>query len=335
MIPRRIVLARPFEGAPKPEDFALADDAIVAPGDGEVSARVIALSLDPYLRGAIAGRHMGETAVPVGGQIPGRALAQVTESRAEGLAPGDLVVGETGWRTHATAPADSLRKVDARVRPATAHLGALGMPGLTAWAGVAKLLDVKAGETFVVSAATGGVGSVAGQIAAMRGGRAVGIAGGPEKCRIAVERFGFADCVDYRAADFPARLKAACPNGIHAYFDNAGGDVLQQALLQLAIGGRVVLCGLMAQYNGDAPPAAINAGLLIGKRATVKGLVVYDFYGEQEAFAATAARWLAAGTLKILEDRVRGLEAAPEAFARLMRGGNVGKALVMVGEEPT
>lgn len=331
---RTITLARTFEGVPKVSDFSEGNETPPPLREGELRVRVIALSLDPYLRGAIAGRHMGETPLPVGAVIPGRGLGQVIESRAPGFASGDFVTGEMGWREEAAVSGAVLRKVDGRVRPLTAHLGLLGMPGLTAWAGVKRLAAVKAGDTFVVSAATGAVGSAAGQMAKIAGARAVGIAGSDEKCRLAVSHFGFDACVNYRAPGWEARLREACPKGIDVYFDNAGGDVLQQALVQLAVNGRVILCGLMAQYNGDAPPAQINAGLLIGKRAHVMGLVVYDFYGEHEAFAAEAGAALASGQLKLLEDRATGLAAAPAAFVRLMRGENQGKALVMTGAEP-
>jgi NADPH-dependent curcumin reductase len=331
---QHVVLAAAIEGAPRADHFRVEDCPMPEPLPGQILTRIIYLSLDPYLRGVISGRHMGEGPILPGQTIPGRGIGEVVVSRADGIAPGDIVLGETGWRAHAALDVQTVRKIDPSVAPLSAHLGVLGMPGLTAWAGMLKLAEVKAGDIVLVSAAAGPVGSTAGQIARMKGARAIGLAGGPEKKRLVVEHFGFDACIDYRDPDWRAQLKAACAPGPSVYFDNVGGDVLQAALQDLAIGGRVILCGLISQYNGDAPPAAINAGLLIGKRATVKGLVVYDFYPWQEAFLAEASLWLRAGTLKMLEDRSVGLAQAGAGFARLMAGQNIGKALVAVGPEP-
>jgi NADPH-dependent curcumin reductase len=256
----------------------------------------------------------------------------VIASRHADFELGALVLLETGWQELQLSDGVGVRKLDAEIKPLSAHLGVLGMPGLTAWAGVQERLKVVAGETFVVSAAAGAVGSAAGQWARLAGARVVGIAGGAEKCRYVIEELGFAAAVDYKTADWPARLAAACPGGIDAYFDNVGPAVLEKVLDLLKPYGRVVLCGLPAQYSSGIP-STVPLTPIIVKRATLMGLVVYDFESRFAEFYETARAAFVAGQLTAREDRAAGLESAPAAFVKLMNGNNFGKSIVVVAED--
>ena len=335
MIPatqQRVVLARMPDGVPVCEDFRLVEAPVGAPADGQFLATTIHLSLDPYLRSAIAGRHPGHGPLAVGDMMPGRGTARVVASRHPRYREGDYVLLETGWQQYVVSDGRGARRLDAREAPLSAALGVLGMPGLTAWAGTITLGAARPGETFLVSAASGAVGSAAGQLARIAGCRAVGLAGSPEKCRLAVEHFGFDACVNYREPTWREALAAATGGRVDLYFDNVGGDALAAALDLLAVGGRVVLCGLIGQYNAGVP-LTVPLASIIKKRARVTGLVVYDHEPEFEAYLACARRWVAAGRLRFHEDRSVGLASAPAAFVRLMEGRNVGKALVVVCPE--
>lgn len=329
-----VVLVRDIDGPPCAADFKLR--AVEAPshGEGEILVRTIYLSLDPYVGSILRGRHFNESRPRAGDVVPGRAVAEVLQSRAPGFAPGDLVRVETGWRSLAVAPASGAAKISRDEGPLSAQLGAAGMPGLTAYAGMKHLAKVGGGEHVLVSAAAGGVGGAAGQIARILGAeKVVGLAGSAEKCARAVETFGFDDCINYRAEGWRDDLKLAFPRGIDLYFDNVGGQALDAALAQLAHYGRVVLCGLASQYQTAERPAGPNPGMFIAKRAQVFGLVVYDFEHEQEAYSRMASAWIREGRLAVLEDRAEGLVQAPSLFEKLMRGENVGKTIVVVGPE--
>lgn len=333
MIPdtqRQVLLRRFPEGMPEASDFALADGPVERPAEGEFLSRTLYLSLDPYLRGVISGRHLYAEQVGPGEVMPGRTVAEVVESRHPDFSPGDIAVCSNGWREYGlSAGAVDLRKVDAKAAPVSTAVGILGMPGLTAWAGLLHLGEPMPGETVLVSAACGPVGCMVGQLAQIAGCRAVGIAGGPEKCGIVKEEFGFAECVDYKAGSLPVMLKEACPDGVDVYFDNVGGDVLAAAMANLAVGSRVVLCGMMSGYNNTGPPPPGPSLIpLIVARATVRGLVVYDHEDKQADFLRACTRWLQEGRIRYREDIAEGIENAPQAFCRLMRGKNVGKALV-------
>jgi len=335
----QIQLARQPEGAPKVDDFraAAADMPNVRPGT--FLTRSIALSLDPYMRGAIAGRHMGHTRLNQGDVIYGRCVAEVMESKHAGYAAGDIVVLESGWQQFYLSDGgarDQVRKVVRRTDiPLSAHVGVLGMPGLTAFAGVEKLANPALGSTFVVTAAAGPVGGTAGQLAKAKGCRVVGIAGSDEKCRIVTAEYGFDACINYKHADWPARLKAGCPDGIDTYFDNVGGEVLDQIVTQLNLRGKVVMCGLMSQYNriADGASHGHNLGTFVSKRAQLLGLVVYDYADKMTEFHKAAIPLMRAGRLSIREDRVEGLENAPALFVKLIAGDNTGKALVGIAPE--
>ena len=326
-----ITLVRTPNGLPVEADFALGHAELAAPQDGEVLVRVIALSLDPYLRSAMAGRHMSGAIAP-GTVVRGEGLVEVLHSRHPRMQAGQRWVAFCGWRSHALLDAATVaqaRPVSDDVKPATLALGVLGMPGLTAWAGFKLLADAKAGDSLVVSAASGPVGATVGQLARIAGCRVVGIAGGAEKCAWAVNTAGFDACIDYKAQNLRETLKTHCPKGVDIYFDNVGGDTLQAVVEQLALHSRVVLCGLISQY-GAAAPAGPNPGLFIKARATVRGLVVYDHWARFNDMVAELGGHLRAGRLHTREDLSHGLASTPAAFARLMRGDNHGKALVQL-----
>lgn len=329
------MLKHPPEGPPKAADFECVSAARPsAPSDG-LLVRTVYLSLDPYVGSVIRGRHMGEPPLGAGAVIPGRAIAEVVESRAEGYTPGDFVNVETGWREYAACPAEDARPVERfDGLPLSLHLGVLGMPGLTAWASVHHLAEVRDGDIVLVSSAAGPVGGSVGQIARIQGAaRVVGVAGGGEKCAVVTGRYGFDDCVDYRQDGWQQTLAAALPDGVAVYHDNVGGEMLETALGLLNNYGRVVLCGLASQYHADERPPGPNPGLFIAKRARLMGLVVYDFHDEQQEYARRAAEWVRDGRLAYLEDRAADIEQTPAQFERLMRGENVGKCLVIVGPE--
>lgn len=326
-------IARHPDGAPRAEDFLLDEDGLPRPAEGELLLRVVYLSIDPYLRAMLGARYLTGRP-PVGAVVPGSGLGTVVESRDPRFAVGDVVVGECGWREYTTVAASGVRRIDPEQAPLSTALGVLGMPGLTAWSGLRFIARPKPGETVLVSTAAGAVGSLAGQLARRDGARPVGIAGGPDKCRLAVDEFGYAACVDYKAADFEAQLRAACPDGIDVYFDNVGGKVLEAALGILRPHARVVLCGLIDQYNAAQRPPGPNLGPVIGARATLTGHVVYDHFARFPEFLAEVAPALRRGEIRWREDVRRGLAAAPQAFADLMQGANDGKLLVRVDGDP-
>lgn len=316
-------------GLPRPDDFAIETVPLPEPAEGEVLAQTLYLSLDPYLRGKLSGRHLSGALRP-GDPMAGETVSRVLESRAPGLVPGDLITAHSGWRGHAVIAGSQAVKVDTRGLSPTLALGVLGMPGLTAYAGVTRMSDIEPGDIYVVSAASGPVGSSVGQLARLRGAHVVGIAGGADKCAWVTGQARFAACIDYKAGDLRDRLAEAAPDGIDVYFDNVGGDILQAAMEKLALRARVVLCGLMAQYNADGPLPGPNPGLIIKARATVRGLVVYDHEDLRAAMLDEIASHIRAGDFAVREDITQGLDQAPAAFERLMQGGNFGKMLVQV-----
>lgn len=325
----QIRLARMPNGLPVAEDFVVEQSAIPVPQQGQFLIKTRFLSLDPYMRSVIAGRHLSG-ALQIGDLLPGEVVGEVIASRNEAFQHGDLLALHAGWQAYALSDGVKVRRIDSAITPLSLALGILGMPGLTAYAGLLHLAEPKAGDTVVVSAASGAVGSMVGQIAKLQGCRVIGIAGAVEKCDWVVKEAGFDACINYKQGPLAASLKAACPDGIDIYFDNVGGATLQAVMEQLALNARVVLCGLMDQYNGNTVPAGPNPGLIIRSRATVRGLVVYDHFHRWDAFLHDAGGWLAAGRLHFKEDVTRGLENAPAAFARLMAGQNFGKAIVQV-----
>lgn len=329
-VAREVVLARPVLSMPGADDFTVVARELVPPeSDGWLKVRPLYLSIDPYLGARIRGRHMGEPAPAPGQGLPGFCVAEVEVSRDPALAPGDHVVVEAGWTDRAWVRSDHARKVSTDVAPSL-HLSLLGMPGLTAWAGMTQLAKTGAGDLLTVNAAAGTVGGVAGQIAKNLGGRAVGIAGGPEKCALVVDRYGFDACVDYRRDDWEMQLTRSVGDGSTIHFENVGAGQLAVGMRLLKLYGRVVLCGLADHYHSDAGPALTAIGPIVGKRAAMFGLVVYDFYPRWAEWTALAEPWVRSGKLNIAEDIGDGLDSAPRQIERLMRGDNVGKTLVKI-----
>lgn len=325
----KVVLTRSLAGVPDPGDFRVVDEPVPEPGPGRFLVRHLYLSLDPWQRSAIAGRH-GTGPLGPGEMPPGETVGRVLKSRHPGFPEGALVRHAGGWQEYAVADGERAVVLDPALAPLSTRLGVLGMPGLTAWASVVELAGVHSDQVVLVSAALGPVGSLVGQLAMLRGATAVGIAGADEKCGIVTREFGFRDCVNYRAPDFPERLRAALPEGADVYHDNVGGQMLADAFGVLRVNGTVILCGLMERYNDPARSKPLDLALPILKRAVMKGLVVSDFEHRRGVFEATVGAALRAGRLRYREDRASGIGQAGAHFARLMRGENVGKALVVL-----
>jgi NADPH-dependent curcumin reductase CurA len=334
MTNRQVVLKRAPAAMPKASDFEVVAAPMPEgpPADG-LLLRVIALSMDPYLGGRLRGRHMGEPAPAPGGTLPGFSVSEVIESASPSFKPGDYVVTETGWAHYAAVPAAGARKVTAGGTPISAHLGVLGMPGLTAWAGVTQLAKVKEGDVFVVDAAAGAVGGTAGQIARNLGARTIGIAGGPEKGALVTGTYGFDASVDYKQEGWQAQLKTLTAPGPTVHFENVGDSVLQAVFPMLQTYGRVVLCGLAEHYHTEGKPPALLVGPIVGKRAAIYGLVVYDFYDRLHEWVALATPWIAEKKLVVHEDVAEGLDNAPAHFERMLKGQHLGKAIVRVGPD--
>ncbi|HEU4437985.1 MAG TPA: NADP-dependent oxidoreductase [Methylomirabilota bacterium] len=334
-VSRQIVLRSRPVGMPKPTDFDLVESPMPAPKDGEVLTRTIYLSLDPYMRGRISGARSYAQSVEPGQVIVGGTVGEVLESKHPGVAPGDIVLGYDGWRSHAVSNGGALRKLDPMQAPVSTALGVLGMPGMTAYVGLLDIGRPRPGETVVVSAASGAVGSAVGQIAKIKGARAVGIAGSKDKCDYVVRELGFDACVNYKTGDLPAALKAACPSGIDVYFENVGGDVLRAVLTLVNQNARIPLCGLISQYNATEPTPGPDLRPFLFNRVLLKGFIVSDHLDRMGDFLRDCSGWLREGRLKYREDIVEGLEKAPEAFIGLLQGRNFGKLLVRVGGDPT
>ncbi|MGE8212074.1 MAG: NADP-dependent oxidoreductase [Stenotrophomonas sp.] len=315
------------QGLPQLQDFELQQLPLPVPGDGQLLVQVQWLSLDPFLRAQLGGRY-ALPCPPLGSIVPGYGIGTVIADRSGRFQIGDVVTGMTGWAEFAAIDANTTAVLDTALAPASTAVGVLGIPGLTAWAGVRRILQPKAGQTLLVSTAAGAVGSVVGQLCKAAGCRVVGIAGSVQKCAIVTDEFGFDACVSYRDADFAQALRAACADGIDGYFDNVGGAVLEAALSLLRLHARVVLCGLSDQYNRAERPAGPNLGPVIGARARLEGLVVYDHLADFAQCRAELAQMIAAGTLRYREHIHDGLAAAPAGFIGLLKGENLGKALV-------
>nr|WP_295084245.1 NADP-dependent oxidoreductase [uncultured Roseateles sp.] len=336
---RQIQLAARPVGAPTAADFNLASTAVPSPGPGEVLLRTVYLSLDPYMRGRMSDAASYAAAVNLGDPMVGATVSRVEQSNNPKFAVGDWVLGFAGWQDYAVSNGNGLTPLDPKLGPLSYALGVMGMPGFTAYMGLLDIGAPKAGETVVVAAATGAVGSVVGQIAKLKGCRVVGIAGGADKCRAAVEELGFDACIDHHSPDLPALLAAACPTGIDVYFENVGGKVFDAVLPLLNTGARVPVCGLIAQYNATALPAGPDRSsllmrTLLTKRIRMQGFIIFDDYGHRyPEFAKDMGQWLAQGKIKFREDIVDGLENAPQAFIGLLEGKNFGKLIVRVAKD--
>jgi NADPH-dependent curcumin reductase CurA len=335
---RMIVLASRPVGEPKPSDFRLIERDIEQPGKGEVLLKTLWLSLDPYMRGRMSDAKSYADPLEIGEVMTGGTVSKVVASDNASFSIGDIVVGRAGWQDFARSDGGGLRKVDRALAPISTALGILGMPGMTAYTGLLNIGQPKPGETLVVAAASGAVGSVVGQIAKLKGCRVVGIAGGPDKVRYLTGELGFDVGIDHRAPDFPARLRAAVPDGIDIYFENVGGHVWDAVFPLLNRFARIPVCGLIAHYNDVEPRRGTGQlpGLMrsiLSNRLTLRGFIVHDFAAQADDFLRDVSGWLRAGTLKYREDIVHGLEKAPEALIGLLQGRNFGKLLVNVAAE--
>lgn len=333
---RRIVLAAHPRGLPTPQDFRLETSPVPEPADGEVLLRTLFLSLDPYMRNLMDAEGPGYApVVPIGGVMVGATVSRVERSRHRQFAEGMLVLAAAGWQDYVVSDGSGLMPLG-DIEPPSLALGGLGMPGFTAYVGLLDIGQPRPGETVVVSAATGAVGAVVGQLARLQGARVVGIAGGPDKCRHAVEVLGFDACVDRREPGLAGRLAAVCPEGIDVYFENVGGEVLDAVLPLINPGARVPLCGFIAHYNDGAPPAGPDRrpqllATLLRKRVRMQGFVILDHYGEPfDRFRREMAGWVASGQVRLHEARVEGLEEAPQAFIGMLEGRHLGKLVVRV-----
>lgn len=333
---QQVLLRRRPVGEPVPDDFEVVESAIPTPGPGQVLVRARFLSLDPYMRGRMSDAKSYAKPVELGAVMEGGTVGEVVASHDPAFAPGDLVMGGYGWQRFCAVDAARLRKVDTGVAPLSAYLGLLGMPGLTAWVGLEDIGTPKAGETVVVSAASGAVGQVVGQLAKARGCRVVGIAGGKAKCDFVVQELGFDACLDHRQPLDP-QLDAACPAGVDVYWENVGGHVQAAVFPRFNDFGRMVMCGMIAQYNiapgADAAGAPVgpNLGPVVRKRLRIQGFIVSDTgWPRYSAFLETMRPLIASGRMKWREDVVAGLPNAPAAFIGLLKGENFGKLVVKI-----
>jgi NADPH-dependent curcumin reductase CurA len=318
-------------------NFRLEEGPAREPRDGEVLLRTLWLSLDPYMRGRMSAARSYAQPVEIGEPMVGGTVNEVAESRHPDFKVGEVVLGYAGWQDYAVSNGAGLRKLDPERAPLSTALGVLGMPGMTAYTGLLTIGNPKPGETVAVAAATGPVGATVGQIAKVKDCRAVGIAGGREKCRYLIDELGFDAAVDHRSKNFPEELKAACPDGIDVYFENVGGAVWDAVFPLLNDFARVPVCGLISQYNMTELPGGPDRTpqlfrQVLTKRLTIRGFIVWDFASQAEAFERDVSTWLKQGKIKYKEDIVDGLENAPQAFLGLLQGKNFGKLLVRVSK---
>ncbi|WP_022954200.1 NADP-dependent oxidoreductase [Leucothrix mucor] len=336
---RQIQLAARPHGAPVDTDFKLAESAIPEIKDGQVLLRTVYLSLDPYMRGRMSAAKSYAASLEIGETILGGTVARVEASNNADFKVGDWVLSFNGWQDYAVSDGEGLTKLGDNPEQPSYALGIMGMPGFTAYMGLLDIGKPKAGETLVVAAATGPVGATVGQIGKIKGCHVVGVAGGAEKCKHAVEVLGFDACIDHKADDFAEQLAAACPNGIDIYFENVGGKVFDGVMPLLNTGARIPLCGMISQYNATGPqdgPDRLSQliGMILVKRITVRGFIIFDDYAsEYPKFAKDMSTWLAEGKIQYREQIVDGLENAPEAFIGLLEGKNFGKLVVRVGQD--
>jgi NADPH-dependent curcumin reductase len=327
---RQIVLARRPQGVPRSDDFMLIESPLPRPGDGQILCRTVYLSLDPYMRGRMSEGRSYARSVEIGQVMVGGTVSEVIESRHPSFKAGDVVLGHDGWQTYAVSNGAGTRTLDPAQAPISTALGVLGMPGLTAYVGLLDIGQPRGGETVVVAAASGAVGSVVGQIAKLKGCRAVGIAGSDDKCRFVVDTLGFDACVNHRAADLAGALRQACPSGIDVYFENVGGAVLDAVLRLVNSGARIPLCGLISQYNATEAARGPDLRPVLVNRVTIRGFIVSDHADRQADFLRDMTRWVHEGRVRYREDVVEGLEQAPRALIGLLEGRNFGKVIVRV-----
>lgn len=338
-INRSVVLASRPHGAPVEANFRIEQDPIPEPAEGQVLLRTIYLSLDPYMRGRMSDAPSYAPPVEVGGVMAGGTVCRVVASKHRAYKVDDWVLSFSGWQDYALSDGSDLTPLGETAAHPSYALGILGMPGFTAYMGLLDIGRPTAGETLVVAAATGPVGATVGQIGKIKGCHVVGVAGGEEKCRHAVEVLGFDVCLDHRAPDFAEQLAKACPAGIDIYFENVGGKVFDAVLPLLNPKARVPVCGIIAHYNDTALPNGPDRlpalmGTILRKRINVQGFIIFDDYGHRyNEFFKEMSSWFADGRIKYREELVVGLEEAPNAFIGLLEGRNFGKLVVRVGDE--
>lgn len=324
-------LAKRPKGMVTREDFEYTQAPVPQPNEGEVLVKILYISLDPAMRGWM---NEGKSYIPpvgIGEVMRAGAIGEVVSSNDPAFKKGDEVVGTLGVQEYAIARGKHLTKVSSKLAPLPVYLGTLGMPGMTAYFGLLDVGQAKSGETVVVSGAAGAVGTVVGQVAKIKGCRVVGIAGGEDKCDFLVKELGFDAAIDYKHEDVKAALKQHCPKGIDVFFDNVGGDILDSALTQLAMHARIVICGAISQYNNTTPVKGPSNYLsLLVNRASMKGMVVFDYASRYAEAAREMGGWMAAGKLKSREDIVEGLETFPETLLKLFKGENTGKLVLKV-----
>ena len=323
---KRVLLASRPVGAVTESNFRIDEAPVPKPAEGEVLVRNLWLSLDPYMRGRMSDQKSYVKGVDIGEVMVGQTAGEVIESRNPKLKAGDVVLTQLGWQLYGTTR--EATKIDASRAPASYYLGILGMPGLTAYFGLKELGQPKAGETLVVSAASGAVGSVVGQLAKLWGARVVGIAGGPDKCRYVKNDLGFDAVIDYKSGALREELKVACPRGIDVYFDNVGGEILDTVLARMNLFGRVVVCGTISDYNSTDPYRVKNWRAILVNRLRVQGMIVFDWKDRYGEALKELGGHLAQGKLKYKESVVQGLENAPRGLMDLLAGKNFGKQLV-------
>jgi NADPH-dependent curcumin reductase CurA len=327
---REIRLASRPTGLPSAANFTLATVDVPPPADGQVLVRNLFMSVDPYMRGRMNAAKSYVPPFAVDQPLEGGAVGEVIESRAPAIAAGSIVISNKGWRDRFVAEPHELRVVDGSVQPLSMYLGALGMTGFTAWIGL-ELVDVKAGEVIFISGAAGAVGSLAGQLAKLRGCHVIGSAGSADKVRLLTTELGLDTAFNYKDGDVHAQLKRAAPGGIDVYFDNVGGDHLEAAFSSLRDHGRVAACGQISRYNADGPmPGPRNMFVIVTKRLTIRGFLVFDWMKRMPEFLAEVAPQVAAGRIRSKETIVEGLDRAPQAFMDLFSGENVGKMVVKI-----
>ncbi|HLR29841.1 MAG TPA: NADP-dependent oxidoreductase [Paenalcaligenes sp.] len=334
-INRQVVLVSRPHGAPTLDNFELRETAIPEPQAGQVLLRTEYLSLDPYMRGRMSDAPSYAPFVALGETMVGGTVSRVVTSKHEEYAVGDIVVAKAGWQDYALSDGSDLIKLDASMSQPSMALGVLGMPGFTAYMGLLDIGQPKAGETVVVAAASGAVGSIVGQIAKIKGCRIVGIAGGPEKCAYVVNELGFDACIDRHSPDLSNELAKACAEGIDVYFESVGGPVFDAVLPLLNVGARVPVCGTIASYNDTELPKGpdrVNLVMrhILVKRLTMKGFIIFDYAPHFDGFFQQMSSWLKEGKIRFKEDTVEGLENAPQAFIGLLEGKSFGKLVVRV-----
>ncbi|OMQ24469.1 NADP-dependent oxidoreductase [Serratia oryzae] len=336
---RRFVLASRPHGEPVAENFRLETVEIPQPAVGQLLLRTLYLSLDPYMRGRMSDAPSYAAPVQIGQVMVGGTVSRVVSSQHPDFKTGDWVLGYEGWQEYALSDGQGLRNLGTKLNHPSRLLGVLGMPGFTAYMGLLDIGQPQAGETVVVAAASGAVGSVVGQIAKLKGCRVVGVAGGEEKCRYVVNELGFDACIDHRAPQFAAQLAAACPQGIDVYFENVGGVVFDAVIPLLNTKARIPVCGVIAQYNATELPAGpdrlpLLQSLILRKRIKMQGFIIFDDYAPRFGeFLQQMEEWVSQGKIKFREDIVDGLENAPQAFFGLLQGKNFGKLVIRVGNE--